>query len=204
MIYFQSPRMHNYANLNRETPDSPLNEDVCHYESLVQQAQDEFAESILECINFLNSTSLKLRKITEQRLQPVTKFSHSLNFKLSNSLARNVMSVKRSLLTMNNILAKHTLLSIPYIELKCYNHQILEEIEKSGCKELTLHQALNQLQQICRDINHVEGRTRSMMKQNVKGELLLDDEYEQCSGDFLDEYKNVIYLQKSCINCISI
>lgn len=196
--------MHNYANLNPETSDSPLNEDLTHYENQVQQAQKEFAESILKCTNFLNSTSLKLRKITGRQLQPSTELSHSLNVKLSNSLARNAISVKRSLLTMNNILTKHTLLSIPYIELKCYNHQILQEIEKSGCKELTLHQALNHLQQIYRDINLVEDRTRTMMKQKVNAKLLFDDEYEQCSEDFLDEYKNVIYSNKSGVSCIPI
>lgn len=184
--------MHNYANLQLETLDNPINEDLTHYENLVQQAHKEFTEGILECTSFLNSTSLKLRKISGKHQQPKVELSHSLNFKLSNSLARNVTSVKRSLLTMNNILAQHTLLSIPFIELKCYNHQVLQEIEKRGCKELTLYQALNQLQQIYRDVISVEDRTRSIIKKNVKSESLFDEEYEHYRRDLIDEYKNVV------------
>ncbi|CAG9767467.1 unnamed protein product [Ceutorhynchus assimilis] len=145
-----------------------------------QKAQNDFKNCLLDTIDSINFSKIKLSKAQPPLLpnyklkEPATNpCNHD---RLRKSVLKSQSSIKRSLMTINNIVHQWNLLILPYQELRALSGQFIEHENFGKSSNRDYLEAVRCLKEVLDEIKDVESKT---------GKFFDDFQY------FDDEYKNL-------------
>ncbi|ENN74434.1 hypothetical protein D910_05541 [Dendroctonus ponderosae] len=176
-------------------------------EAALELSQRSFTDYLFESTASINAFAMKMgvlrstvhhidlpRKATVNNSTLTTHdgaLIEEMQRQLSESVHKNSVRIRRSLLKLSNLSAQYDLLNRPYYELKAYSGQLgqlpkLQQIEP--VEKLSYSEALDSVDKIMRDVETVNHKTVHLLNMEDCLETFLGDG----SGELLsDEYKSL-------------